>query len=85
MKYEHEQVLANYFRHLDHPADAEVLDIVESVDEFALTSPLFGALGDRMSRMRLIAFGVALWSLSTAIGGSLVMGALVLVATGGTR
>jgi MFS transporter, Spinster family, sphingosine-1-phosphate transporter len=36
---------------------------------YIVTSPLFGTLGDRMSRMRLIAFGVALWSLATAIGG----------------
>ena len=36
---------------------------------YMLTSPLFGTLGDRMSRMRLIAFGVALWSLATAFGG----------------
>ena len=32
---------------------------------FALVAPIFGALGDRRSRPRLIAFGVACWSLAT--------------------
>jgi MFS family permease len=36
---------------------------------YLLTSPFFGTLGDRMSRMRLIAFGVAFWSVATAAGG----------------
>jgi MFS family permease len=36
---------------------------------YMTASPLFGTLGDRMSRTRLIAFGVALWSLATAFGG----------------
>src|SRR5436309_2696427 len=33
------------------------------------TSPVFGALGDRMSRTRLLAVGVGAWSLATAAGG----------------
>jgi MFS family permease len=33
------------------------------------TSPIFGWLGDRLSRTRLMAFGVAIWSLATAAGG----------------
>jgi MFS family permease len=33
-----------------------------------LTSPLFGRLGDRGNRPRLLAAGVALWSLATAAG-----------------
>jgi MFS family permease len=36
---------------------------------FALVAPLFGALGDRFSRPRLIAFGVACWSVATALSG----------------
>ena len=36
---------------------------------FALIAPIFGALGDRMSRPRLIAFGVACWSIATALSG----------------
>lgn len=34
-----------------------------------LVSPVFGALGDRRSRPGLIAGGVALWSVATAVGG----------------
>src|SRR5580698_7248194 len=36
---------------------------------YTLTAPVFGALGDRRSRPRLIAFGVACWSLATALSG----------------
>jgi len=36
---------------------------------FALIAPIFGALGDRTSRPRLIAFGVACWSIATALSG----------------
>jgi MFS family permease len=36
---------------------------------FALVAPIFGALGDRHSRTRLIAFGVACWSVATALSG----------------
>ena len=36
---------------------------------YMLTSPIFGALGDRRGRPRLIAAGVAVWSLATALGG----------------
>jgi MFS family permease len=36
---------------------------------FTLAAPLFGALGDRRSRPRLIAFGVACWSVATALSG----------------
>lgn len=36
---------------------------------FALIAPMFGALGDRMSRPRLIAFGVGCWSIATALSG----------------
>lgn len=36
---------------------------------YMLTSPIFGTLGDRGKRPRLIAAGVAIWSLATALGG----------------
>jgi MFS family permease len=36
---------------------------------FTFTAPLFGALGDRYARPRLIAFGVACWSLATTLSG----------------
>ena len=36
---------------------------------YMLTSPLFGTLGDRGSRPRLLALGVSLWSVATALGG----------------
>ncbi|MEA2602625.1 MAG: transporter, Spinster family, sphingosine-phosphate transporter [Acidobacteriota bacterium] len=36
---------------------------------YMLTSPIFGTLGDRGNRPRLIAAGVGIWSLATALGG----------------
>src|SRR3989442_10078648 len=36
---------------------------------YMLAAPLFGALGDRARRTRLIALGVAVWSLATAAAG----------------
>ena len=36
---------------------------------YTLVAPVFGALGDRDSRPRLIAFGVACWSVATALSG----------------
>jgi MFS transporter, Spinster family, sphingosine-1-phosphate transporter len=36
---------------------------------YTLLAPVFGALGDRRSRPRLIALGVACWSLATALSG----------------
>jgi MFS family permease len=36
---------------------------------YTLTSPIFGSLGDRRSRPPLIALGVALWSVATALAG----------------
>jgi MFS family permease len=36
---------------------------------YTLTAPVFGALGDRRSRPKLIAFGVACWSVATAMSG----------------
>ena len=36
---------------------------------YAFVSPRFGRLGDTKGRPRVIAFGVAVWSLATALGG----------------
>jgi MFS family permease len=36
---------------------------------YTLAAPVFGALGDRRSRPRLIAFGVGFWSLATTLSG----------------
>ena len=36
---------------------------------FMLVAPIFGALGDRRSRPRLIAFGVGVWSVATVLSG----------------
>jgi MFS family permease len=36
---------------------------------YALTSPLFGAFGDRRARPPLIALGVAIWSVATSLAG----------------
>jgi len=36
---------------------------------YTLTAPVFGALGDRRARPRLIAFGVACWSIATTLSG----------------
>lgn len=36
---------------------------------YMATSPFFGALGDRKSRTRLIALGVAIWSVATGLAG----------------
>ncbi len=36
---------------------------------YMLASPVFGALGDKRSRPRLVSFGVAVWSVATMLGG----------------
>src|SRR5713101_1269963 len=36
---------------------------------YMLTSPIFGTLGDRRGRPRLLAVGVGIWSVATALGG----------------
>jgi MFS transporter, Spinster family, sphingosine-1-phosphate transporter len=50
---------------------------------YTLTAPIFGALGDRRSRPRLIALGVACWSFATALSGFAV-GYLSLLAARAT-
>ena len=55
---------------LGHPSDARLGSLMTAfVIVYMLASPIFGALGDRLRRTRLIAFGVALWSLATATAG----------------
>src|ERR1700747_875105 len=36
---------------------------------YTMTSPIFGTLGDRRARPPLVALGVALWSIGTALAG----------------
>src|SRR5437660_7825330 len=36
---------------------------------YTLVSPIFGTLGDRRGRPPLVAVGVAIWSIATALGG----------------
>ena len=36
---------------------------------YMLASPVFGALGDKRSRPRLVSLGVAIWSVATMLGG----------------
>jgi MFS family permease len=47
---------------------------------YMLTAPVFGALGDRRSRTRLIALGIFVWSIATAAGGLAWSFASLLVA-----
>src|SRR2546430_4982722 len=55
---------------MGHPSDAQLGGLMTAfLVVYMVTSPLFGTLGDRMSRRHLIAFGVALWSVATAVGG----------------
>src|SRR5215510_11748503 len=47
---------------------------------YTVCSPLFGYLGDRYRRGRLIAVGIAIWSLATAAGGAAASFAQLLLA-----
>lgn len=47
---------------------------------YTLAAPVFGTLGDTWSRTRLIALGVAVWSVATALGGLAWSFASLLVA-----
>jgi MFS family permease len=67
-------VVASLFESLKHSAFApndRQLGLLMSafLIVYMLAAPIFGALGDRRSRPRLIAFGVACWSLATALSG----------------
>ena len=51
------------------PTDAELGSLATAfLLVYTVASPLFGRLGDRGNRPRLLAAGVALWSLATAAG-----------------
>jgi predicted MFS family arabinose efflux permease len=53
-----------------HPSDAQLgLLMTGFLLVYTLTAPVFGALGDTRSRPRLLAIGIALWSVATALGG----------------
>ena len=53
-----------------HLSDARLgLLMTGFVIVYMLTSPIFGTLGDRKNRPRLIGAGVAVWSLATGLGG----------------
>jgi MFS family permease len=53
-----------------HATDAQLgLLATAFIVVYMLTSPLFGTLGDRRGRPRLLALGVAIWSAATAAGG----------------
>ena len=53
-----------------HATDAQLgLLATAFVVVYMLTSPIFGTLGDRRGRPRLLSLGVAIWSVATALGG----------------
>jgi MFS family permease len=53
-----------------HLSDAELGALMSGfLIVFTFTAPVFGALGDRYARPKLIAFGVACWSLATTLSG----------------
>src|SRR5499427_10538166 len=47
---------------------------------YTVCSPLFGYLGDRYRRGRLIALGIVIWSLATAAGGAAASFMVLLIA-----
>jgi predicted MFS family arabinose efflux permease len=50
--------------------DAELGSLMSAfLAVYTLSAPVFGALGDRRSRPKLIAFGVACWSIATSLSG----------------
>jgi MFS transporter, Spinster family, sphingosine-1-phosphate transporter len=77
--------LINLFNYLDRWIVASVVESIKKslglsdtelglvgtgfIVVYTLTSPLFGALGDRRKRPPLIALGVAVWSVATALAG----------------
>ena len=53
-----------------HPSDTQLFSLTSAfLIVYTLSAPLFGTLGDRGSRPKLIAAGVALWSVATALAG----------------
>ncbi len=67
-------VVTTLFESLKHSAmaltDAELGSLMSAfLIVYTLAAPVFGALGDRRGRPRLIAFGVLCWSFATALSG----------------
>lgn len=53
-----------------HPTDTQLGLLMSGfLIVYTLTAPLFGFFGDRARRPRLLALGVAVWSVATALGG----------------
>lgn len=78
-------VVAALFESLKHSAlalsDAQLGSLMSAfLVVYMLAAPLFGSLGDRRARPRLIAVGVAIWSVATALSGLAVSYATLLVA-----
>jgi MFS family permease len=67
-------VVSALFESLKHSelalSDAELGSLMSAfLLVYTFAAPVFGALGDRRGRPRLIAFGVLLWSLATVLSG----------------
>ena len=74
LNYLDRYVVAALFESLKHsplaPSDGQLGALMSAfLIVYTLAAPAFGALGDRRSRPRLIAFGVGCWSLATALSG----------------
>jgi MFS family permease len=74
LNYLDRYVVAALFESLKHsplaPSDGQLGALMSAfLIVYTLAAPPFGALGDRRSRPRLIAFGVGCWSLATALSG----------------
>jgi MFS family permease len=85
LNYLDRYVVASLFESLKHsplaPSDGQLGALMSAfLIVYTLAAPAFGALGDRRARPRLIAFGVACWSLATALSGFVGSYALLLVA-----
>src|SRR5213594_2688662 len=53
-----------------HPSDTQLFSLVPAFTVvYMLAAPVFGPLGDRRARPPLIALGVLIWSVATALGG----------------
>lgn len=63
--------LMESIRHSElHPSDAQLGTLSSAfILVYMVAAPFIGMLGDRRSRPRLLAAGVALWSIATALGG----------------
>lgn len=63
--------LLESLRHSElHPSDMQLGLLMSGfLVVYAVTAPVFGFFGDRRKRPRLLALGVLVWSLATALGG----------------